>query len=93
MQQRVIKPRTTHQLEQLLQLCAALDHSARQDFTLDLDAMPAEHLLEAAQRDAIGVFGGRLARLFPIYCAGLSVVKPVRFALKLDDFSWSTVVH
>ena len=62
MQHGVFEQFVAHQVEQRLQLLATLDHPTRQGLPWDVDAVAAEHLFEAVQRDAVGVLGGQQHR-------------------------------
>lgn len=61
-QHGVLDQMAAHQVEQRLHMSSALDQPARQALARDIDTVPAEHLLETGQRDAVSVLGGQQYR-------------------------------
>lgn len=56
---RAFQQSVAHQIQQRLQVFAALDHPARQGLAGDIDAVSAKYFFEPIQRQAVDVFGGQ----------------------------------
>lgn len=62
MDHRAFQQPVTHQIQQQLQVFAALDHPARQRLARDIDAVMADHFFEPIKRQTVDLFGGQQHR-------------------------------